>query len=36
MEKRCPKREFRTLEALLFAAGEPVPVSNISRICSLS
>ena len=36
MEKRCPKREYRTLEALLFAAGEPVPVSNMSKVLGLS
>lgn len=36
MEKRCPKREFRTLEALLFAAGEPVPVSNMSKVLGLT
>ena len=36
MEKRCPKREYRTLEALLFAAGEPVPVSNMGKVLGLS
>ena len=36
MEKRCPKREYRTLEALLFAAGEPVPVSNMSKVLGLT
>ena len=36
MEKRCPKREYRTLEALLFAAGEPVSVSNMSKVLGLT
>ena len=36
MEKRCPKREYRTLETLLFAAGEPVSVSNMSKVLGLT
>ncbi len=35
MDKRCPSRESRVLEALLFAAGEPVALSAMSKVLAL-
>ena len=35
MRKRCPDREMKTLEALLFAAGEPVSLREMMRVLGL-
>ena len=35
MKKRCPDRELKTLEALLFASGEPVSLRDIMRVLKL-
>lgn len=36
MEKRCPAKEYRILEALLFAAGEPVTPASMSKVLGLT
>lgn len=36
MEKRCPTQEYNTLEALLFAAGEPVSTAAMSKVLGRS
>ncbi len=35
MKKRCPGREMKTLEALLFASGEPVSLREMVRVLGL-
>ncbi len=35
MKKRCPRREINTLEALLFASGEPVSAKDMAKVLSL-
>ena len=35
MKKRCPARELRTMEALLFASGEPVGVRDAAKVLGL-
>ena len=35
MKKRCPARELKTLEALLFASGEPVSLREMMRVLEL-
>lgn len=36
MEKRCLTKEYRVLEALLFAAGEPVSPADMSKVLGLT
>ena len=35
MKKRCPGQELKTLEALLFASGEPVSLREMMRVLNL-
>jgi segregation and condensation protein B len=35
MKKRCPGKEMKTLEALLFASGEPVSLREMVRVLGL-
>ena len=35
MKKRCPGKEMKTLEALLFASGEPVSLREMMRVLGL-
>ena len=35
MKKRCPRREINTLEALLFASGEPVSARDMAKVLQL-
>lgn len=35
MKKRCPRREINTLEALLFASGEPVSAKDMAKVLQL-
>lgn len=36
MERRCPSRERKICEALLFASGEPVALKDIAKVLELS